>query len=184
MLPAQRRGYDLKPRCLAHLPDPGHRRAGRLGDPGVAAETIAALLPNSKLVVFEKSGHSPQIEEAELFQQTMRDFLAEALPDLGAVAMITRRTLSVPDLGPDGLDIPYFDMRVAADGPQLTVLAGIHGAEYTSIAAVREFVRNLDPAASPGRIIAVPVVERSGVLGPNAVHRPRRRQEPEPQLPR
>ena len=54
--------------------------------PVSSAETIASLIPNSKLVIFEKSGHSPQFEEAELFQQTMRDFLAEALPDLGAVA--------------------------------------------------------------------------------------------------
>jgi pimeloyl-ACP methyl ester carboxylesterase len=26
--------------------------------------------------VFEKSGHSPQIEQLDLFQQVMRDFLA------------------------------------------------------------------------------------------------------------
>jgi proline iminopeptidase len=41
-----------------------------------AAETIASLIPNAKLVVFEKSGHSPQIEEFALFQKVMRDFLA------------------------------------------------------------------------------------------------------------
>jgi proline iminopeptidase len=41
-----------------------------------AAETIAALVPGAKLVIFEKSGHSPQIEEFDLFQQVMRDFLA------------------------------------------------------------------------------------------------------------
>ena len=52
--------------------------------PVSSAETTASLIPNSKLVIFEKSGHSPQFEEAELFQQTMREFLAEALPDLGA----------------------------------------------------------------------------------------------------
>jgi proline iminopeptidase len=28
------------------------------------------------LVVFEKSGHSPQIEQFDMFQQVMRDFLA------------------------------------------------------------------------------------------------------------
>ncbi|AWS42227.1 succinylglutamate desuccinylase/aspartoacylase family protein [Streptosporangium sp. 'caverna'] len=76
--------------------------------------------------------------------------------------MITRRTLSVPDLGPDGLDIPYFDIQGRGDGPQLTVLAGVHGAEYASIAAVREFVRNLDDGAVSGRIIAVPVVNVPG----------------------
>jgi len=41
-----------------------------------AAETIATLLPNAKLVVFEKSGHSPQIEQFDLFQEVMRDFIA------------------------------------------------------------------------------------------------------------
>ena len=36
-------------------------------------------MPNAKLVVFEKSGHSPQIEERELFLSTVRDFLEGAL---------------------------------------------------------------------------------------------------------
>jgi proline iminopeptidase len=47
--------------------------------PVSSAETIASLIPNSKLVVFEKSGHSPQFEEPELFQRVMREFLAETL---------------------------------------------------------------------------------------------------------
>jgi proline iminopeptidase len=46
-----------------------------------SSEKIASLIPNSKLVIFEKSGHSPQFEEADLFQKTMRDFIAEALPN-------------------------------------------------------------------------------------------------------
>ena len=44
--------------------------------PVSSAEKIANLLPNSQLVIFEKSGHSPQREEPELFQKTMREFLA------------------------------------------------------------------------------------------------------------
>jgi pimeloyl-ACP methyl ester carboxylesterase len=44
-----------------------------------AAQTIADLMPNAKLVVFEKSGHSPQIEERELFLSTVRDFLDGAV---------------------------------------------------------------------------------------------------------
>jgi proline iminopeptidase len=47
--------------------------------PVSSAETIASLIPGARLVVFEKSGHSPQFEEYERFQQTMRDFLAQAL---------------------------------------------------------------------------------------------------------
>jgi proline iminopeptidase len=45
--------------------------------PVSSAETIASLIPNAELVVFEKSGHSPQFEEFELFQKVMRDFLAK-----------------------------------------------------------------------------------------------------------
>lgn len=67
--------------------------------------------------------------------------------------MITRHALGVR-----GLDIPYFEIRGRGDGPRLTVVAGVHGTEYTSIAAVREFVRDLDPDRVSGRIVAVPVV--------------------------
>lgn len=68
-------------------------------------------------------------------------------------------TLTVP--GMDGLDVPYFDVRGQQDGPQLTVLAGVHGAEYSSIAAAREFALALDPVEVRGRIIVVPVVNVS-----------------------
>jgi proline iminopeptidase len=79
--------YDVKPQ-LPSVTCPTLVTVGRVDwiTPVSSAETIASLIPNSKLVIFEKSGHSPQFEEAELFQQTMRDFLAEALPDLGATA--------------------------------------------------------------------------------------------------
>jgi proline iminopeptidase len=52
--------------------------------PVSCAQTIASLIPDSKLVIFEKSGHSPQIEEFDLFQKTVRDFLMRALPELTA----------------------------------------------------------------------------------------------------
>jgi proline iminopeptidase len=72
--------YDLKPQ----LPSV---RCPTLVTVGIAdwvtpveyAKTIASLIPNSKLVVFEESGHSPQIEEFGKFQAVMRDFLAEVL---------------------------------------------------------------------------------------------------------
>ena len=48
--------------------------------PVSSSETIAALLPNAELVVFEDSGHSPQNEERELFQSTIRAFLDRAVP--------------------------------------------------------------------------------------------------------
>ncbi len=45
--------------------------------PVSCSETICELIPNSRVVVFEGSGHSPQIEEAELFQKVVREFLAD-----------------------------------------------------------------------------------------------------------
>lgn len=41
-----------------------------------ASEELHAVLPNSELVVFERSGHSPQLEETERYLEVVRDFLA------------------------------------------------------------------------------------------------------------
>ncbi|WP_431898224.1 alpha/beta fold hydrolase [Micromonospora haikouensis] len=49
--------------------------------PVASSETIADLIPDARLVVFEKSGHSPQVEEAELWRETVRDFLREVGAD-------------------------------------------------------------------------------------------------------
>lgn len=69
--------YDLRPQ-LPSVTCPTLVTVGRTDwvTPVSYAETIAELVPNSTLVVFEKSGHSPQIEEFDLFQEVMRDFLA------------------------------------------------------------------------------------------------------------
>ena len=40
-----------------------------------ASEELAAGLPNSELVIFEHSGHSPQVEERPLYLETVRGFL-------------------------------------------------------------------------------------------------------------
>ena len=77
-------GYDLKP-ALPGVTCPTLVTVGRHDwvTPVSSSEAIAGLLPHAELVIFENSGHSPQVEEADLFQQTMRDFLARALPELG-----------------------------------------------------------------------------------------------------
>jgi proline iminopeptidase len=46
--------------------------------PVAESEAIAERIPRAQLVVFERSGHSPQIEEAERFQAVMRNFLRDA----------------------------------------------------------------------------------------------------------
>jgi len=56
------------------------------------------------------------------------------------------------------LDVPAVEVTGGTDGPRLTILAGVHGCEYTSMAAVREFVRHVNPERIAGRITAVPIL--------------------------
>jgi proline iminopeptidase len=73
--------YDLKPQ-LPSITVPTLITVGRTDwiTPVSCSETIASLIPNSELVVFEKSGHSPQIEEVELWTATVRKFLHRVAP--------------------------------------------------------------------------------------------------------
>ena len=67
--------------------------------------------------------------------------------------MIERRLIPIADL-----ELPCVEVRGDRDGPRLCLIAGIHGCEYSSIAAVRRFVRGLDPARLAGSVAAVPIV--------------------------
>ncbi|MGH3171753.1 MAG: succinylglutamate desuccinylase/aspartoacylase family protein [Trebonia sp.] len=64
------------------------------------------------------------------------------------------------DLGDGGqLSIPYADIVGAAgSGPRVTVIAGVHGTEYTSIAAARELLAGLRPADMSGTVTVAPVI--------------------------
>lgn len=53
---------------------------------------------------------------------------------------------------------PIFLINGTADGPTLVVTAGIHGAEYASIAAALDLGQHLQPDILHGRVIIVPVV--------------------------
>lgn len=75
---------------------------------------------------------------------------------------MTRGVLQVG--GPSGVvEIGYVDVRGPADGPHVTVLAGVHGTEYTSIAAVRRLAAALEREGTvvAGRVTAVPLVNPS-----------------------
>lgn len=73
--------YDLTPR-LAEITVPTLITVGRTDwiTPVSCSQVIADLVPNSEMVVFEKSGHSPQIEEAEAWTRTVREFLHRVYP--------------------------------------------------------------------------------------------------------
>ena len=80
-----RSAYDVKPglpgvRCPTLITVGQHDWV----TPVAMSETIAALIPNSQLVIFEKSGHSPPSDEPELFRRVVRDFLAQAAPEASA----------------------------------------------------------------------------------------------------
>ncbi len=70
--------YDIKDR-LPGITAPTLVTVGRHDwvTPVSCSQTIAGLIPGARLVVFERSGHSPQIEEAEAFQRVVRDFLSD-----------------------------------------------------------------------------------------------------------
>lgn len=68
--------YDLRHR-LSEIEAPVLITVGRYDwiTPVSASEELAALLPNNELVVFENSGHSPQIEQHDEWFKTVQDFL-------------------------------------------------------------------------------------------------------------
>jgi predicted deacylase len=68
----------------------------------------------------------------------------------------SRVTGIVPvDVGSTTLEVPVAIVHGAAPGPRVAVTAGIHGAEYVSIAALRDVVLGLDPGDVTGAIVAV-----------------------------
>jgi uncharacterized protein len=66
---------------------------------------------------------------------------------------ISRRTIDLA-----GLDVPLVEITGTAEGPLLTVLAGVHGCEYAPMAAVRRWTRGLAGRELRGSIHAVPVL--------------------------
>ena len=57
-----------------------------------------------------------------------------------------------------GLDVPVVELTGTGDGPRLTVIAGVHGCEYASMAAVRQWSASLERADLRGTVRAVPVL--------------------------
>jgi len=72
--------------------------------------------------------------------------------------VIERRTIVFSHPLLSGLEHPAFEARGEKDGPRVTLIGGIHGCEYSSIAAVTRFMTELDDAELAGSITAVPVV--------------------------
>jgi hypothetical protein len=69
---------------------------------------------------------------------------------------VTRRSLELA-----GLTVPLVEVTGSHDGPLLTVIAGVHGCEYASMAGVRRWLRELETKEISGRVRAVPVLNVS-----------------------
>lgn len=57
-----------------------------------------------------------------------------------------------------GYDVPVVDVAGSGDGPKLTVIAGVHGCEYASMAGVRAWAAGLAERELRGSVRAVPVL--------------------------
>jgi predicted deacylase len=66
---------------------------------------------------------------------------------------LNRRTLDLA-----GIEVPVVEAAGSGDGPQLTVIAGVHGCEYASMAAVRQWSAALAAMNLRGSVRAVPVL--------------------------
>ena len=68
-------------------------------------------------------------------------------------ATVVRRDIQLA-----GLAVPLVEVTGSADGPTLTVIAGVHGCEYASMAGVRRWTADLATRDPRGRVRAVPVL--------------------------
>lgn len=69
-----------------------------------------------------------------------------------------RRLISFHTPAISHLEIPRFDAVGKAGGPTLALLGGVHGCEYTSQKAVRDFMSSLNEDRLTGRIRAIPTL--------------------------
>jgi predicted deacylase len=72
---------------------------------------------------------------------------------LSTLPVVKRRTIELA-----GLAVPFVEVAGSADGPTLTVIAGVHGCEYASMEGVRRWLRSLEGRELRGRVRAVPVL--------------------------
>jgi len=72
--------------------------------------------------------------------------------------VLSRKTLTFDSPALSGEEWPCYEAAGSGDGPRLCILGGVHGCEYSGIAAVRRFMRELDTSVLSGSIVGVPIV--------------------------
>lgn len=72
-----------------------------------------------------------------------------------------KKTLTLDHLPGDPVEIPYVRIQGRnGAGPHLTMIAGVHGGEYTGMAALLRLIGELDPDRLRGTITAVPILNQ------------------------
>jgi uncharacterized protein len=72
-----------------------------------------------------------------------------------------RKTLTLSDLPGEPVEVPYARAEGRAGaGPHLTVVAGVHGGEYTGMAALLRLIGQLDVDRLRGTLTVVPVLNQ------------------------
>jgi predicted deacylase len=74
--------------------------------------------------------------------------------------VMDRMTLTLDDLPGAPVEVPYATVTGGDGGPHLTLIAGVHGAEYTGMAALLRLVDTLDTSRLRGRLTVVPVLNQ------------------------
>jgi len=77
---------------------------------------------------------------------------------------ITRSVLLANHEGEE-IRVPYIEIEGKSEGPVLTIIAGIHGAEYTGIEAAVRLSRQVNPEELSGTLRIVPICNVPGFLG-------------------
>ena len=72
--------------------------------------------------------------------------------------VVKRRTIVFSDSRLADLEHPAFEARGERDGPHVALIAGVHGCEYSSIAAVLRLMNELGTGELAGSITAAPIV--------------------------
>jgi predicted deacylase len=72
--------------------------------------------------------------------------------------MIERRTIRFDHELLRDVEHPAFEARGSGDGPHVALIGGVHGCEYSSIAAVVRVMSELDTDELSGSVTAVPIV--------------------------
>lgn len=64
-----------------------------------------------------------------------------------------------------GSEVPYLELGSSDLGPTVSLMAGVHGCEYTSMLGLRRFLEGLDESSLRGRLLVIPIANLAAFHG-------------------